>query len=416
MNHISTGRRGVILLVILGMLALFMLVGVSFVVTSTHVRGGSLAQMGAEQSGTSPERDISSALLSVVRGSRSARSAIGPHSVLEDMYGERDSVVGVIRYCSYNIPNSLNTLEYAPSSSVPIFPNFTASSVTNQDHVYSNGELIPVIAISFGPDRVPGVPGADDDGNGRVDDNYDITNDKLNLGQVPQGSDDFYLGHKLTPGMTTLQDSAASLGMGVDAIMGHYAGRVLTMLDGPLARQSTRIVWFYPVSSGTSGPCTWVLVLRPFSPGLPAAVPTSGSTTYYNVIGALCNHRFVINGRPFNGQGFGYNPLNGMTVSTNSSLQLATNPRLLNLSQWNLDSNPMEQPFPFALSAQSHRPQIPQLSDRSLVLHVHRQPQRLRQRHVHGPEHDCASRGQRDRLVADDQSLRRRCRRGLRRA
>ncbi|HEX3659064.1 MAG TPA: hypothetical protein VHV55_24970 [Pirellulales bacterium] len=351
MNRISTGRRGVILLVILGMLALFMLVGVSFVVTSTHARSSALATLSIEQTGDSPDREISMALLNVVRGSRSPRSAIGPHSILEDMFGERDAVVGVVRFAADDIVHAgnLSSLAYTPTGGMPIFPQSTYTGTSNivaTDSSSSYGELVPVLAISLGPDRVPGVPGVDDDNNGVVDDNYDAVNQKLSI----VSGDDFYLGHQVSPGFSSTSDTAATYGMGADAVMGHYAGRLFTMLDGPLARQSTRIVWSYPVTLGST--CYWVLVLRPFSPGLPSELPYSNGAALYNVKMALANRRFVINGRPFNGQGFGYNPLNGMQPigSNGRTAGPPINPRLLNLTHSNLDSSvAVEQAFPFAL-------------------------------------------------------------------
>jgi hypothetical protein len=341
MKRIPTGRGGVILLVILGMLALFMLIGVSFVITSTHARSGALATMNLDQNGDSPERTIDMAMLSVVRGSRSPRSVIGPHSILEDMFGERDSVEGVIRYAASDIPAggtySNNTFN---------FPQVTGvSSVTNQDHIHSNGELIPLMAISFGPDRLPGLPGVDDDGNNQVDDNSDAIVRVTAPGQVQGGSDDFWLGNQPPPGTPP---GTNMLGMGADAIMGNYAGRLLTMLDGPMARQSTRIVWFYPVESGTT--FYWILVIRPFTPGLPSS---NNASTTYNTKSALTNHRFVINGRPFNGQGFGYNPTNGTYLAGpngNYPQLLQSLPANIgNLSHFNLDGNMAESPFPFAL-------------------------------------------------------------------
>ncbi len=76
---------------------------------------------------------------------------------------------------------------------------------------------------------------------------------------------------------------------------GYYNGRVLTMTDGPLAGQSTRIVGYY-ATAGAS-----VLRVMAFQG------PTTGSATLPQAY-----QNFVINGRPFNGVGFGYNTASGL--------------------------------------------------------------------------------------------------------
>lgn len=76
-----------ILLFILGLLALFSLVAVSFVVVSRiHRRGAHHASM-AERTGNSPQSLMMQAALQVLRGSNGPHSSIGPHSLLEDIYG-----------------------------------------------------------------------------------------------------------------------------------------------------------------------------------------------------------------------------------------------------------------------------------------------------------------------------------------
>ncbi len=64
----------------------------------------------------------------------------------------------------------------------------------------------------------------------------------------------------------------------------YYNGRILTMTSGTMAGRSTRIVGYSPTAA----------TLR--------VVSFEGS-----FVPALTNQSFVINGRPFNGVGFGYN-------------------------------------------------------------------------------------------------------------
>ena len=54
-NHGWPSRRGVVLLVALGMLALFMLIAVSFVMMTSSARRGAVAASRVEQSGDTPD-------------------------------------------------------------------------------------------------------------------------------------------------------------------------------------------------------------------------------------------------------------------------------------------------------------------------------------------------------------------------
>ena len=80
-------RRGVLLLVVLGMLSMFAMIGLTFVVLTGQARR--IADMGqsVEVQYYPPQSDLDRAMAQVARGSMSPTSAIGPHSLLEDMYG-----------------------------------------------------------------------------------------------------------------------------------------------------------------------------------------------------------------------------------------------------------------------------------------------------------------------------------------
>jgi hypothetical protein len=80
-------RRGVLLLVIMGLLAMFGLVALAFVmVAGQHGRSARNLQRIDQQMRT-PQQDLHQALLQVVRGENNPMSAVAPHSLLEDMYG-----------------------------------------------------------------------------------------------------------------------------------------------------------------------------------------------------------------------------------------------------------------------------------------------------------------------------------------
>ncbi len=91
----SPSRRGVVLLLVLGIMAMFALIVVSFmVVTSQHFRAArALNRLG--QTTPTPEEDCRLAMRQILRGSDNPHSVVGPHSLLEDIYGHT-SVSGTV--------------------------------------------------------------------------------------------------------------------------------------------------------------------------------------------------------------------------------------------------------------------------------------------------------------------------------
>jgi hypothetical protein len=214
----SNGRRGIILLFILGLLALFSLVTVTFVVVArTHKRGAAIhAQI--ERTGDSPEQLTKTALLQVLRGTNNAASTLRAHSLLEDMYGS-DGLKGAM------VAPTMLPADQFNSQFIPL--GTLASNVT-----------FPTLQWTPAPQ----------------------------LSQVPN----------------------------------YYTGRVLTMIEGPCAGESVRIV-DYTYASGTG--VFWVM---PFKQGRP-----------------LQGNQFVVNGAPFNGTGFGFNL---QTYQNNPALPLLNFP------------------------------------------------------------------------------------------
>ena len=87
--------------------------------------------------------------------------------------------------------------------------------------------------------------------------------------------------------------------------LGYFNGCVLTMVDGPAANLSARIIGW-----GYSAPNFTIRVVAFEWPNAQAAASFQTATAVGNA--------FVINGRPFNGTGFGFNAANG-DVSANST-------------------------------------------------------------------------------------------------
>lgn len=90
--RLKTARRGVLLLVVLALLAMFGTVAITFVVIAGQAKRGAQSASRAEQIAVSPESELSEAMMQVIRGSTNPASALAPHSLLEDLYGSVDWV------------------------------------------------------------------------------------------------------------------------------------------------------------------------------------------------------------------------------------------------------------------------------------------------------------------------------------
>jgi len=80
-------RRGVLLIIILALLAMFALIAVAFVILTGHASSSAKSIQRVEQYHDPPQAELHRALMQVLRGPPTEYSAIGPHSLLEDVYG-----------------------------------------------------------------------------------------------------------------------------------------------------------------------------------------------------------------------------------------------------------------------------------------------------------------------------------------
>jgi hypothetical protein len=300
-------RQGVVLLVILGLLSLFMLVVVSFVLTANAQKTGVRNASRLDTQGNPPSALVNAALSQIVVGSNNPRSVIGPHGLLEDMYGEREGVSGCVWFVN-------------PNTSYPVLGN------SNMDLV-SNGQFIEIVGLSFGLDRQPGNAAIEESGQSPSSlpgvPKYTSTSTVVftpSSGTTPvddvgefnaQGSDDGLLAlhvpyYIMADSRFKTPHKAYDANCPYPALNeGYYAGRVITMTSGPAAGQSSYIVRWYNATPLATNPGDWRMWVRPFPNG---AKPNAGD-------------KFVINGRPFNGQGFGFNPTQMMAnLPTNGGM------------------------------------------------------------------------------------------------
>lgn len=91
----TQSRRGVLLLVILGMLAMFGLVAIAFVILTGQFRRTAEVTRRIDIQAESPHALLEDAFAQVVRGSTNPASALSVHSLLEDQYGSNSWIVSL---------------------------------------------------------------------------------------------------------------------------------------------------------------------------------------------------------------------------------------------------------------------------------------------------------------------------------
>lgn len=334
-------------MVMLGLLALFTLIAVTFVVASGQFRRGASAAASAERMGDPFDTLLHQALMQVARGSNHPQSAIGPHSLLEDMYGNGDAVTG----CCF-IDGSL--IGVTPPQFIytnPTGANLTQRAGRTQPYkgmTSPGGSAAPMLieigAVSFGWDREPGMALVDDNKNFVVDDAAEVPDNANDL----LAGDDCFLGATYAHPAMVGEDPSAWTSVWekkqmvdgsplplIDNVENYYAGRVITFVNGDAAGQSAYIVRskLIPVTPTTTENVAFrtVLYIQPFLNG---AQPSH-------------KDRFVINGRAFNGAGFGYNPYVAASAGslTRKSAFIGSAPNLLPNPALRALDMPYSEPF-----------------------------------------------------------------------
>ncbi|MCA9099964.1 MAG: hypothetical protein KDA63_02375 [Planctomycetales bacterium] len=236
--RVAPQRRGVILIVVLGMLSLFALMAVTFVIVARQSRMSSYVDARYEQVGDPPEQVLDDVFKQVLRGTNTKTSVLQHASLLEDFYGN-DEVLGAIR----TAPQVAGTSDGVPFG--------VDASLNPNDAIYA----APVIEFSIQP---------------------------------PATGDSF------------------------SPYYGYYNGLVLTMRSGAAAGLSTRIIDYDPQN-----------------PTMPSRLQVKGVAN-----GALpaAGDEFIINGRPFNGTGYGYEPRSFLTGGSYLLNAIDSDPNLSSLN------------------------------------------------------------------------------------
>ncbi len=88
MKQSRKNRRGVILLISLSLLILFLLIGITYVLSSGQFKQAAKTAARVEQYDDIPKDTLNKVILEIIRGSNNPRSSIAAHSILEGGYGD----------------------------------------------------------------------------------------------------------------------------------------------------------------------------------------------------------------------------------------------------------------------------------------------------------------------------------------
>ena len=265
----NASRSGILLLVVLSMLTLFLLIGTAFIVSANHYRKTqkTLAKL-TETSNASVDQGnlLDEVINQLIRDTNNQNSALRFHSLLRDMYGN-DGFVG----------ESL----YLPDQSLPAFQT-----------------LVSKFAAAIPSNLLSDIRGVTD-------------------GQVVQ------IAIYDSPFATNRERPLDAFGIPhtLSRLDNYYNGQVLTWTSGPTRGQSARIIGYrfdestdVQNATGTSGIGILRLMAFPNAEGqnlTPLRNSVSGRSPEIEELadvgtGTNLGASFVINGRPFNGTGMGY--------------------------------------------------------------------------------------------------------------
>lgn len=188
-------RQGVLLLVILGLLAMFGLVAVAFVVSSGQALRTAEVDRRVDQYDRRADEDLHQAFMQAARGVPGRlinvggeskwvlRSVIGPHSLLEDIFGTVDpregtidspvtvaggqlvelSLEGVDSGVIHRYAGNVLTITGGPAAG-------QSTRIVSYNPTTGAVQIVARGKIPFGADGLPGRAGDDDDSNGTTDD------------------------------------------------------------------------------------------------------------------------------------------------------------------------------------------------------------------------------------------------------
>jgi len=300
-------RRGIVILVVLSLLVLFTLLVATYVIVAGQYRDAAINSSQQELLGVDPQKDLDKAFNPLLRGSPLAGSSIRFHELLRDMYGE-DGFTGRLAFNT----NSYHAYVNDPAALAPATPPLLPPRSLGQH--FSNGQFMDLVM------NVTATPLYSTDGT-------PLFTVNPNPPPPPPYDND------------------------ISEVSGYYNGCVLTITEGAAQGLSTRIIGYshHTVVDTSTNPHTsyiWaILRVLAFKDDNGNAISPA----------QLEGKAFVVNGRPFSGTGFGFNPTAAaaepklnmayFTALGNTGLELALLPNYAFLSP-GLDLTDPNNPVP----------------------------------------------------------------------
>jgi hypothetical protein len=276
-------RRGVLLLVVLSMLVLFMLIGTTFLMTSDHNRKTAKHMARKDRHGNYATKLLDRALMQLVRGTENPTSAMQGHDLLRDLYGTEG-----FQATGYQFRTG-DPVDRGATGHSSRFAGATSAQPLGP----SQGQLVDIFFKSLTFRTVAPIRSEADP-------------DTLE-NEIQATSPDLRHVVKLERGALG-QSQVHTLSL----TKGYYNGCVLTITSGPAAGQSARIVDYEFIADIPLPPAAVSARLFRFrvmafsrADGQPLQIDPNRVPEIVDLAGAS----FIVNGRPFNGTGVGYNPL-----------------------------------------------------------------------------------------------------------
>lgn len=284
-------RRGVLLLVVLSMLVLFMLIGTAFLMSSGQSRDAAKAMARVDRLETHATGRLDRAAMDLLRDTENPVSAAFSHSLLRDFYGT-DGFQGLI---------------YAPR---PVDLPAQAGYLTRYSNAVPPANLLGTTQGQFIDIYVRALGFSANDPQTTV-----------NEAAPPLPAPDLRHVIKLDRNVAN-QPQVYSLPL----TKGYFNGCLLTVTSGPATGQSARILDYEFIPPELSPPTATATATRMFRIRVMAFGRTDGQSLSINTATSaltdLAGASFIVNGRPFNGTGVGYNPLAATGQARLTALQV----------------------------------------------------------------------------------------------
>lgn len=135
----ASWRRGVLMLLVLGLLAMFGMVAIAFVIITGQFRQIAETQRRIDEYRQTPEEELEQVALAVLRGDENDTSAISHHSLLEDLYGQA-SIGGQVEIY---VPPSGNATDPEVLATKPNYTNAQIFEITVKLPKPGGGQVPP---------------------------------------------------------------------------------------------------------------------------------------------------------------------------------------------------------------------------------------------------------------------------------